>query len=160
MYYLEPTGYNPDGIWTRKRSMLKLPEDQEIIRKSQFNTLQIVKNWDQQSLSKFLPKSLIKGYYDIIPQPKSIKQSSSKSSMYNTTDWFEEEMKETKTLYGIDNEVDLMNLEIVGTNKLLSEISAWNSIKGSKYIIKNHHFNELGEGEPEESVEIIEQCYL
>ena len=162
IYYLEPTSKNPDGIWSRKKSIINFTDDQEIIRKSLFNILKVEKDeYQESSLIRFIPKSLIKGYVDCISQPKLFKPSSSKSSMHNTFDCFEEkEVKPSQTIYGIDNDKDLRTLEIVGSNKLTSEIRACNSIINEpKFFIKNHFLNEIGEGEPDESEEIIEQWY-
>ena len=48
------------------------------------------------------------------------------------------------------------NIEIIGIGKLKSEVQSIKKIKGSKVLIKNHHFNELGEGEPSFDEKLIQ----
>ena len=160
-YFLEPTGSNPDGIWIRKKPDLKLPSESEVIRKSKYDLLKVTPVKDGEvSLSKFIPKTLINEFKEKCKSNRDWLFSSSKSGLFKTTNSLNfRDLDKSPKIFGIDNEKELESLEIIGSNKLLSEISAWYNIQGPKFFMKNHYYTETGEGEPDDPEEVIEQSY-
>ena len=161
--YLQEIGPSNSGIWVRmKQKNNDAPKEELVIRKSKSFYKQVFGSEEQNS-SKSVPRKILEKYRIFTGQREARHKMLLKGN---------ENLQESQTFDKIPSVRDkdynsfvderipddsIADIEIKGTSKLLSEIRYAKSIHGSKYLIKNHHLNDHGEGEPSRDEEVIIQ---
>ena len=116
--------YGLDGLWIHQKSSADV--EPELIYQSQFD------------LAKTADPGEIKSINSL--------ENSPRFGQLNKSEILNENSPEQLQEYVLNGP---KGLEIIGTNKLESEIESCKKIKGNPVFFKNHYFTEKNEGEPE-----------
>lgn len=139
-----------------------------IIRKPRFIKKELFDDDDiDRSASKHtVPKNIIQKYNEIRnnigckTKQDGLERKVSYFNLQPTTSFYDLNSDRTPRKAQQDEdeliyEDQVSNIEIVGIGKLKSEVQCVKRIQGDKIFVKNHYYNELGEGEPNFEEEII-----
>ena len=167
-YFLEPTSKKLNELWVRKKIETQKPSDLEVVRKSYHDMSQTLDLTDSPRFkNQHLPRKLVDTYKHklTLMHPEKVKKpkksqmrSSIKSSVESSTSDLPLSLSH-ENLVGVNDDEQLMGVEVVGKNKMDSEIEACYNMQGTRYWVKNHHLTETGEDEPYLQEETIMESY-
>ena len=177
--FVEQVGSHDSGIWVRVKSNdARIKTSQAIIRKPISITREIAGQNDLVH-PKAVPKIMLEKYRKFYKnknrlsggtnssfwlkrekRPSILLDQRSYGQLFNTTSdvsLFEQEyaLLHKEPLDDHIPEDQISGIEIVGTSKLKSETEWAKKIRGTKFLVSNHHVNEDGEGEPPVEEELL-----
>lgn len=157
--FVEEVRYKNSGIWVRVRQADSC--DNAVIRKSKSvytDAVGSTAGYADSTVKRSVPKAVLDKYNKLFNKQCRQRKQSTSSNMFQLAAIEQALSSYNRQRNATDDSVAddrICDIEVVGVSKLKSEALAAKRISGPKFYVKNHYYNELGEGEPIADEEVL-----